>query len=112
MSGITTHVLDTSLGRPAAGVVVTLSRRGADGFEQLSTAVTDSDGRVRSFLPATPLVAGTYRLSFETAAHFRAAGRDAFFERATLDFVVADPSQHYHVPLLLTPFGYSTYRGS
>jgi 5-hydroxyisourate hydrolase len=109
MSGITTHILDTSLGKPAVGVLVTLSQR--DGTE-LARAVTDGDGRVRELAPAFTLVAGTYRLSFETAAHFRASGRDAFFERVVLEFVVTDASQHYHVPLLLTPFGYSTYRGS
>jgi 5-hydroxyisourate hydrolase len=112
MSGITTHVLDTSMGKPAAGVHVTLSRRETDGFIELGRAVTDADGRVRAFLPDVPVTAGSYQLGFETAAHFRASGRDAFFERVVLEFVVADASQHHHVPLLLTPFGYSTYRGS
>jgi 5-hydroxyisourate hydrolase len=110
---ITTHVLDTSVGRPAPGIHVTLSRREAAGaFMELARAVTDADGRVRQFSPDLALVEATYRLSFETAAHFRASGRPAFFERVTLEFVVADAAQHYHVPLLLTPFGYSTYRGS
>ena len=112
MSGITTHVLDTSLGRPAPGVQVTLSRRQGDAFSDLALAVSDADGRVREFSPDLALAAGTYRLTFETAAYFRAHHREAFFERVTLEFVVADSSQHYHVPLLLTPFGYSTYRGS
>lgn len=112
MSGITTHVLDTSLGKPAAGMHVTLSRRDGDTFTELARAVTDQDGRVRDFLPPVSVTAGSYRLSFETAAHFRASSRDAFFERVALDFLVTDASQHYHVPLLLTPFGYSTYRGS
>jgi 5-hydroxyisourate hydrolase len=112
MSGITTHVLDTSLGKPAAGMHVTLSRRDGESFTELARAVTDQDGRVRDFLPPVVLTVGSYRLSFETAAHFRASSREAFFDRVALDFAVPDASQHYHVPLLLTPFGYSTYRGS
>jgi 5-hydroxyisourate hydrolase len=112
MSGITTHVLDTSIGKPASGVQVALSRRDGNAFAELALGICDADGRVRQFSPDVSLTAGTYRLTFETAAHFRASNREAFFERVTLEFVVADASQHYHVPLLLTPFGYSTYRGS
>jgi 5-hydroxyisourate hydrolase len=112
MSGITTHVLDTSTGKPAAGVHVTLSRRDDSAFVEIALALSDADGRVRQFLPDFALTAGTYRLTFETAAHFRASSREAFFERVTLEFVVTDASQHYHVPLLLSPFGYTTYRGT
>jgi len=112
MSAITTHVLDTSLGKPASGVKVTLSVSDPGGFRELATAETDADGRVRQFVPGAPLEQSSYRLVFETAAHFRKSARPAFFERVTLDFVVSDPSAHYHVPLLLTPFGYSTYRGT
>jgi 5-hydroxyisourate hydrolase len=112
MSGITTHVLDTSLGKPAAGVLVALSVRDGQGFVELGRAATDGDGRVRHFLPDLPLVIATYQLVFETAGYFRAASREAFYERVTLEFHVADAAQHYHVPLLLTPFGYTTYRGS
>jgi 5-hydroxyisourate hydrolase len=112
MSGITTHVLDTSTGKPACGVHVALSRRDGSTFSELALGVSDADGRVRQFLPEVTLTAGVYRLTFETAAYFRASSREAFFERVTLELVVADASQHYHVPLLLTPFGYTTYRGS
>jgi 5-hydroxyisourate hydrolase len=112
MSGITTHVLDTSRGLPAPGVPVSLRLREAGGFSEIGLATTDADGRVSQFLPHLPLVAGAYQLVFETAGYFRAASRDAFFERVTLEFHVADSAQHYHVPLLLTPFGYTTYRGS
>lgn len=112
MSGITTHVLDTSLGKPAPGVPVTLCWREGGTFSEIRRATTDADGRVSQFLPHLSLVAGTYQLVFETAGYFRAAARDAFFERVTLEFYVADSAQHYHVPLLLTPFGYTTYRGS
>jgi 5-hydroxyisourate hydrolase len=112
MSGITTHVLDTSLGRPAPGVPVSLRLREAGGFSEAGRATTDADGRVSGFLPNVPLVAGTYQLVFETAGYFRGGSREAFFERVTLEFHVADSAQHYHVPLLLSPFGYTTYRGS
>jgi len=112
MSGITTHVLDTSLGQPAAGISVGLSLREGGGFRELARAATDADGRVRQFLPDLPLVVGTYQLVFETAGYFRAASREAFYERVALEFHVADAAQHYHVPLLLTPFGYTTYRGT
>ena len=109
---ITTHVLDTALGKPAGGVTVSLSLRTDGALRPLGRAITDADGRVRSFLPDSPLVIGTYQLVFETAAYFRAASREAFYERVMLEFHVADAAQHYHVPLLLTPFGYTTYRGS
>jgi 5-hydroxyisourate hydrolase len=112
MSGITTHVLDTSLGRPASGIAVTLAVRDGSAMRQLGSASTDADGRVREFSPSAPLTAGSYQLVFETGAYFGSAGRSAFYERVTLDFVVADPAQHYHIPLLLSPFGYTTYRGS
>src|SRR5215216_255056 len=112
MSGITTHVLDTTLGKPAAFVPVTLCVRDGSTFREIAQAVTDADGRVRQFLPDVPLVIGAYQLSFETAAYFRGAARPSFFERVTLEFYVPDASQHYHVPLLLSPFGYTTYRGS
>ncbi|HYQ15113.1 MAG TPA: hydroxyisourate hydrolase [Polyangiaceae bacterium] len=112
MSGITTHVLDTSLGKPAASLTVSLSVREGASFRELGRGITDADGRVRAFLPDVPLTVGSYQLSFETAGYFRAGGRPTFFERVSLEFHVADASQHYHVPLLLTPFGYTTYRGS
>lgn len=112
MSHITTHVLDTSLGKPAASIGVTLSAKDGGVWRELARGITDSDGRVRTFLPEPPRVVGSYQLSFETLGYFRASSRQAFFERVTLEFQITDPSQHYHVPLLLTPFGYTTYRGS
>ncbi len=112
IGGITTHVLDTSLGKPASGVPVSLRLRIGGAFDEIARATTDADGRVSQFLPSVPLVAGTYQLVFETAGYFRAAERDTFFERVTLEFHVADSAQHYHVPLLLTAYGYTTYRGS
>jgi 5-hydroxyisourate hydrolase len=112
MSHITTHVLDTSLGKPAAAINVTLSTKDGTIWRELAHGITDADGRVRAFLPEPPRVAGSYQLSFETVGYFRASARAAFFERVTLEFQITDPAQHYHVPLLLTPFGYTTYRGS
>ena len=112
MSGITTHVLDTARGRPAAGVSVTLERTDGSGhWTLIGSGQTDGDGRLRSLL-VTPPSAGTYRLTFDTRAYFEAAGTEAFYPRVAITFSTAEAEQHYHVPLLLSPFGYSTYRGS
>jgi len=105
---LSTHVLDTSLGRPAAGISIVLST--ADGRE-LGRATTDSDGRVGSIGPDR-LDAGGYRLRFDTAAYFTGTGTTGFYPEVTIAFTVADADQHYHVPLLLNPYGYSTYRGT
>ena len=114
MSAITTHVLDTSLGRPAAGVAVSLELLSADGsWVRLGSSVTDRDGRCRDLLPASdPPSPGTYRLSFDTASYHRSNGVDGFFPEVTIVFNLANANAHYHVPLLLSPYGYSTYRGS
>ncbi len=112
-SPITTHVLDTALGRPAAGVPVTLSRARGDAFEPLAERTTDADGRVGDLLAPGSLAPGTYRIRFATAGYFASVGVEQFFyPYAEITFIVHDPNQHYHVPLLLNPFGYSTYRGS
>jgi 5-hydroxyisourate hydrolase len=120
--GITTHVLDTALGRPAAGVPVALERATATGvaggeppgaWEPIGEAATDGDGRCGALLPAgTPLTEGTWRLTFDTSAYFDALGTTGFYPRVTIAFEVRDAGQHYHVPLLLSPYGYATYRGS
>ena len=114
MSAITTHVLDTSLGRPASGVAVGLELESAGGdWKQVGQGVTDVDGRVSDLLPdGFALATGAYRLTFETGPYFAAQGVEAFYGEVTIAFTVSDPAQHYHVPLLLSPFGYSTYRGS
>ena len=114
MSPITTHVLDLSSGRPASGVAVLLSIRADDNrWDDLARGVTDADGRVRDLMPeGTPLATGTYRLQFETYDYFLASGVKAFHPSVVVHFLVDDPSTHFHVPLLLSPFGYSTYRGS
>jgi len=112
MSAITSHVLDTSLGKPAAQVSVSLAVLDDGAFVELGRGETDQDGRIKQLLGQSALTAGLYRLRFETGAHFRASGRQSFYERVEIQFHVDDPGQHYHVPLLLSPFGYSTYRGS
>jgi 5-hydroxyisourate hydrolase len=112
MTRITSHVLDTSTGRPASGLTVRLERPGSGSSAPLSSARTDADGRVRDWLPAGGVPAGRYRLVFETGAWFRAASRDTLYPEVIIDFEVQDSAPHYHLPLLLSPFGYSTYRGS
>jgi 5-hydroxyisourate hydrolase len=108
MGTLSTHVLDTSTGRPVQGLTVTLES--ASG-QSLGTATTDADGRIRSIGPER-LDAGDYRLRFDTGAWFAATGTRGFYPEVTIAFTVADAEEHYHVPLLLNPFGYSTYRGS
>lgn len=107
MSTLSTHVLDTALGRPAAGIRVTLFR----GQATLGEGTTDADGRARD-LTQGALEAGDYRLRFDVDAYFLRSGRESFYRSITIDFVVRAADEHYHVPLLLNPFGYSTYRGS
>ena len=113
MSAITTHVLDTSRGRPAAAVPVALELRAADGTWGLAgRGVTDADGRLRDLLNGAPLLVGTYRLTFDTKSYFDAVAIEAFYPEVSVVFEVRDAAAHHHVPLLLNPFGYSTYRGS
>ena len=103
---VSTHVLDSVLGRPAAGVAVRLLA----GEELVAEGVTDADGRCRLAEGATG--AGTHRLVFATGPWFADQGRDTFYPEVVLTFDVREPSEHHHVPLLLAPFAYSTYRGS
>jgi 5-hydroxyisourate hydrolase len=114
MGGLSTHVLDTAVGRPAAGVAVRLEVADDVGaWRELRRASTNEDGRVAPLLPdGVPLAATTYRLTFETAAYFTARGATCFYPHVAVVFTVRDAAQHHHVPLLLSPFGYSTYRGS
>lgn len=102
---LSTHVLDSANGRPAPGVTVRLERRDDDGWSVVAEAATDDDGRVREFTPDGPH-AGVYRLVFDTAAH------SPFYPEVCVTFQVTDASEHHHVPLLLSPYAYSTYRGS
>lgn len=119
MGHLSTHVLDTANGCPAAGMRVTLQRAGEDGGFQTVKAVTlNSDGRNDggALLDASTMTVGRWRLVFEVAAYFRARGvelpQPAFIDVVNLDFGMADAQGRYHVPLLVSPYGYSTYRGS
>ncbi|MEM9750831.1 MAG: hydroxyisourate hydrolase [Pseudomonadota bacterium] len=118
MAGLTTHILDTSAGTPAAGVSLRLFRKdAADGWELVREAETNADGRCDApLLAPEAATAGQYRLEFDAGDYFRRSGtalaEPAFLDVVTIDFGIADPAAHYHVPLLLAPYGYSTYRGS
>ncbi|MBW1640516.1 hydroxyisourate hydrolase [Microbacterium resistens] len=111
VSHITTHVLDAVQGLPAPGVAVQLTALRDGEWQSVADAVTDQDGRAKQLGPER-LPAGTYRLRFDTGAYFAARGIPTFYPEALLTFVVDDEERHYHVPLLLSPFAYSTYRGS
>lgn len=106
--GISTHILDTSTGRPAVGVPVRLEHHSSAGWQTVGHGHTDADGRQKTLLPPDAAPQGVYRLSFDTAAYL---GAGAFFPEVQIVFAVQD-DRHHHVPLLLSPFGYSTYRGS
>jgi hydroxyisourate hydrolase len=110
---ITTHVLDTSRGCPGAGIDVLLETRHGDGWSRVGRGTTDANGRLTTLMQNQPMTAGDYRLTFDTAGYQRAGGiSDPFFPDVKVTFTVADAGAHFHVPLLLSPFGYSTYRGS
>ncbi len=112
-SPITTHILDTALGKPAAAVTVRLFQVDDQGGSSLlAQRATNVDGRVEDLLPPGALAVGNYRLVFEVASYFANLGATCFYPQVTLDFSVSAPAEHYHVPLLLSPYGYSTYRGS
>lgn len=110
---LSTHVLDTSIGLPAASITVQLQRQDGSTWIDVSRGVTDSDGRASGLLPpAGQAGAGGYRLTFDVGEYFRGRGVESFYSTISIDFVVRDAAAHYHVPLLLSPYGYSTYRGS
>lgn len=106
--GVSTHVLDTAAGRPAAGLAVTLDRRDGEAWVRLAEAVTDGDGRAL-LAPEGLLVPGDHRLVFATGPYLHGGG---FHPEVPVVFTVTDASARHHVPLLLSPFGYTTYRGS
>ncbi len=112
--GLSTHILDTTRGRPASGVAIALERRGSAGeYSAAGGGTTNDDGRVASLLaPGEALEAGVYRLTFALAPYFERLGIEAFYPEASIVFEVRRPTEHHHVPLLLNPFGYATYRGS
>lgn len=113
MSQITTHVLDTSKGKPAQGINVTLEKLTSDGsFTVIGKGTTNADGRIPDLLEKeNKLAPGVYKLVFDTNSYFKTQGVKAFYPSVSITFETSDQS-HYHVPLLLNPYGYSTYRGS
>lgn len=106
---VSTHVLDTSRGLPAAGVSVSLEKKNASAWSLIDSVETNVDGRIVFAAPPLP---GTYRLTFEFESYFLKTKTDHFFTTAPVIFQITDTTRKYHVPLLLNPFGYSTYRGS
>ncbi|MBS1822563.1 MAG: hydroxyisourate hydrolase [Acidobacteria bacterium] len=112
--GISTHILDTALGRPAAGVAVSLLRAdGGDGWQPLSAQHTDGDGRCRQMLPdGMELAAGQYRLRFDTGSYYAAQALQGLYPFVEITFTVRESDRHLHIPLLLTANGYTTYRGT
>lgn len=113
MNGISTHVLDTALGRPASGVPVLLEVRAEDGsWKEIGRSATDSDGRSTLLTSESRVPRGVYRLSFDSGAYFLASNVESFHPEVRIVFEVREPSPRCHVPLLLSPYGYTTYRGS
>jgi 5-hydroxyisourate hydrolase len=112
MSEITTHVLDTSRGRPAVGFQVGLQVKSVDGWKTLGAALTDANGRCSGLPGGSPLEKATYRLLFNVGDYYKELHVETFYSEISIVFEVSNPDSHYHVPLLISPFGYSTYRGS
>lgn len=110
---ITVHVLDTAQGKPAIGLSVVLSVSERDGWKELARAKTDETGRITELIPAkTRLTSGVYQIRFATRDYFHSRGIKTFYPEVPVIFEVTDPNAHYHLPLILSPYGYSTYRGS
>jgi 5-hydroxyisourate hydrolase len=109
---ITTHVLDVARGRPAAELPIRLELLDGETWRTVGAGATDADGRLRTLTPPGPVTEGTYRIRFDTGAYFHALGVAGFYPFVEVVFAVTAGAEHHHVPLLLSPFGYSTYRGS
>jgi 5-hydroxyisourate hydrolase len=112
MSNLTTHILDTALGRPAQRVTIVLEYLESSGFRVIGRGVTNEDGRVSDILGENALKMGTYKMTFHTKEYLATTDRVGFYPFVEVAFEVTKPEEHHHIPLLLSPFGYSTYRGS
>jgi 5-hydroxyisourate hydrolase len=110
--GLSTHILDTAKGRPAVGVNLALWQLQNTEWKAIGTGLTDADGRCKTLLGDAPLEAGEYSIRFETGPWYQAQGLQGLYPHVAIVFTVTDPTQHYHIPLLLTANGYTTYRGS
>jgi 5-hydroxyisourate hydrolase len=110
--GLSTHILDTALGRPAANVRLHLTKLELEQWKRIGEGSTDADGRCKTLLGDAPLEAATYCIRFEIASYFSAQQITSLYPHIEIVFTIADPTQHYHIPLLLTANGYTTYRGS
>ncbi|MBJ3814358.1 hydroxyisourate hydrolase [Shimwellia pseudoproteus] len=110
---LSVHILNQQTGTPAAGVEVVLEQKQGDGWKKLNTATTDNDGRIKGLWPEQPAATvGDYRVIFKTGSYFSAQKLDSFFPEIPVEFHIGKPAEHYHVPLLLSQYGYATYRGS
>ena len=110
---LSVHILDLQTGQPTAGVTVTLEQQSQDGWRQLASGVTNAQGRIAEMYPADQAMqAGDYRIVFKTGEHYARLKQDTFFPEIPVQFHVEKTGQHYHIPLLLSPFGFSTYRGN
>lgn len=113
VSPITTHILDTAKGLPAQAVAVAISILEAGAWKQIGAGATNTDGRITDLLPVdVPLQAGVYKMRFDTDGYFRSQNSKGFYPYVEVTFEIVDTTRHYHIPLLLSPYGYSTYRGS
>ncbi len=112
MNTITTHVLDTALGKPAKGLAIRLEISKNGTFTEVGKGETDADGRLKTLLGGSAPEKAIYRIHFATDDYFKTLGTQGFFPEVSITFRIEDPTQHHHVPLLLSPYGFSTYRGS
>jgi len=110
--GLSTHILDTAIGRPATGVSLVLSKLTGDTWDKIGHGHTDADGRCKTLLGDAPLEAATYKIHFATSEYFTAQSLTGLYPFVEIVFTITDPAQHYPIPLLLTANGYTTYRGS
>ncbi|KAK8389076.1 hypothetical protein O3P69_020806 [Scylla paramamosain] len=109
---LTSHVLDTATGRPAANMRIVLHKLEGDAWQEITTKTTNCDGRAGYFVPKEAFTQGTYKILFDTGAYFKQLAVKGFYPYVEIVFVIENPEEHYHVPLLISPYGYSTYRGS
>ncbi len=112
MRSVSTHILDTTFGKPAAGVPVALEKKSEGVWEKAGGGMTDQDGRIRDLVPEGKLEAAIYRITFDTTAYYNLQAMECFYPEVSVVFQIRDIESHYHVPLLVSPYGYSTYRGS